>query len=120
MRDIKIIQIEDDQHQSILDIDIVHGSPLWLEQAEQSNGQRAALASYISLNSIPGNLNIGIDWNTYLQTSSSEAYVTIDNQMRQMIDAYGKSQVSSDNVKSYTPLAIPQDNGHISVYTIRS
>lgn len=116
MRDVKAYTTDD----NLIDIDVQDGDAVWLSIYEQSDGQRASLASIISKGSIPGMLDTGIQWSDYFTQGNTDGYVSIDNQMRNMISLYGKSQYESDNTSTYTPVAIINEDGTLSTQIIRS
>ena len=101
MRDVVVVSSGTQQYD--LDINIVDGVPEYLESADETIDQRAALAAYIGLNTIPGRLSDGIDWGA-LQ-SGEASYVDITNQISQQIQNYvGQSEATV----TYTPVIIPQ------------
>lgn len=119
MRDIKIIQPVEDGGDWDLDIDIVDGEPIWLE-SNQSAGQRSALAAYTAKGSIPGMPDVGVQWSDYFQEQDTDGYISIDNQMKQAVQAYGISPDSSDLKESYTPFASINTDGSLSVQVFRT
>lgn len=120
MRDIKVVQPESKDEGWDLDINIVDGEPEWLERAEESSGQRSALAAYTAKGSIPGMLDVGIQWSDFFEENTVEGFVSIDNQMKQAVSDYGTSQIPEDGNKVYTPFAIVGEDGSLSVSVFKS
>lgn len=100
MRDIKIYTDDNGRN---LDINIVGGEPEWLESEATGMDQRAALAAFIALGTIPGKLQSGVDWGS-LYTGGA-TYTDISNQIMQQVQNY----VTADNpAVSYFPFILPE------------
>lgn len=112
MRDLKLITPTDTVNSAwSLDIDIVNGFPIFVPYERNTQDQRAAVAAYTMLGSIPGMPDIGINWNG-LYSGDSETLVTIDNSVKQAIQKY--AGVPTDYAKSYTPV-YTENNGKIQL-----
>lgn len=119
MRDIKIIQPSTQEEQWALDIDIIDGYPEDLQEAEMTTDQRAGVAAFVSKGTIPGMLDVGIQWSDYFQQGSSDGYIKVTNQMNQMVQAYGTSPEDRSENQMYSPLAILNADGSISVQVVK-
>lgn len=84
----------------MLDIDIVGGIPGTVSP-ENTPRQRAAVAAYILLGSIPGQSSIGVDWGGY--ASQKVSLIDIDNQIKKSIqDKSGNGgEISSQLIPLY-------------------
>lgn len=118
MRDVKMIQPSEGTDWQ-LDIDVINGVPEYLSAAELTSDQRAGMAAFITQGSIPGMLDVGVRWSDYFQEQASDGYVKITNQMNQLVQTYGTSPEDRDSNKQYSPLALLDENGAISVHVIR-
>lgn len=112
MRDPKLLIGTDDY---IFDIDIVDGQPVLFNIPTQSTDQRASISAVIAQGSIPGLLNVGVQWSDYYQQKTTDGYVKIDNQMRQNVENYGKSQVEETGIRTFTPVAMLDEHGSLTV-----
>lgn len=110
MMDLKVITPEDPETPWMLDIDIIDGYPTYCEQTQD---QRAGVASIISKGTIPGMLDYGIDWSLLLQQERD--LTSIDNQVKQQIQELARPE---DN-KSYMPLYMPQQSGRVDITVYR-
>lgn len=119
MNDIKLIIDTSLDKEWDLDINIKDG---WFEElpyANQTQEQRAAVAAYITLGSIPGHLDEGTDWTSYLQDKNN--IVTIDNQIKQSIQSVVTYDTDKNLTQStFTPVYIPDDaSGQCKVYILK-
>ena len=112
MRDLKLITPLDASNSSwSLDIDIVEGFPVFVPYERNTQDQRAAVAAYTMLGSIPGMKGVGVNW-AGLYSGNSETLVTIDNSVKQAIQKY--AGVPTEYAKTYSPVYI-ENNGRIQL-----
>ena len=111
MRDIKVYS--SDKYD--LDINIVDGMPEFLSADSQTNDQRAGLAAFITIGTIPGRLTDGVDWGSLYSQDSS--YVDISNQISKQVQNYVTGNTPSE--VSYLPLIFPDDNSKLVVRMLR-
>lgn len=106
MRDCALITDVDNKW--YIDIDIVNGQPVYLID-DQTNDQRAAVASVQAKGTIPGMLETGVDWAQMYVKEYQDGLVNIDNQIKQNIQdtAYADGGV----MKQYTPLFAQTEEG---------
>lgn len=82
-----------------LDIDIIDGQPVLLQEASDTADQRAAIAAYQAKGTIPGMPDIGIEW-AALYTKET-TLVNINDQIQKNIQEYVSSETTSN---MYIPL----------------
>lgn len=81
MRDLKVTIVEDVG----LDIDIVDGQAVLVDEANQTNDQRASIAVYAMKGTVPGQSDFGMSWqDTYDRETtgmqlSNEAQLQVQN-----------------------------------------
>lgn len=85
MRDVKIISFERDGI-SFIDLDIINGEPLWLDEASQTNDQRAALACYACKGTVPGLPDYGVSWGSVYD--KSDTTIQLNNELQQQLTNY--------------------------------
>ena len=100
MKDIKIITPVDTSADWNLDIDIIDGYPTYVQNTGNTQDQRAALAAYTVMGTIPGALDTGVDWGALY--TGEDSLISIDNQVRQNITDAASSV--GDVTESYTPM----------------
>lgn len=92
------------------------GDPVYVDTAEQTNDQRAAVACTIISGTIPSALSVGVDWGS-VYDNLEENIVSLDNQCKQMIENCSTSDGTATT--QYVPLYVPNDDGTISVTTVK-
>lgn len=115
MRDLKIVTTSD----NLVDIDVVDGEALWLDEESQTTDQRAAIAVYEITGSIPGALTIGVPWGgLYNQQNTA---LELSNAAQQQIDQWA-GQANADTMlqttTTYQTLMLQQD-GELGVVVMR-
>lgn len=106
MTDVTVYMTDDNQ----LDLDIIDGFPALVLNEDQNEDQRAAIATYICIGTIPGMRSVGIDWESYYSQKSSA--IDISNQAQQMINNYAGSATHP-----YTPYLYQTSEGATIVTT---
>lgn len=106
MRDLRLIVPIDRSVGWTLDFDIINGVPQFVQYERNTQDQRAALAAYTLLGSIPGKPNIGINWGG-LYSQSNDTLVNIDNEIKQAIQEY--TAVPDDPTGQYVPVYNNED-----------
>lgn len=111
MRDFKLSYIDDVG----FDIDIINGYPVYVGQVNQTQDQRAAVGATIVRGTMPGDLDLGVNWSALYEKETS--LLDIDNDVKQMVQqvAGGSGQAG----KGYIPLYIPSADGKVTVQVIR-
>lgn len=116
MRDIKVIIPGEDENWN-LDVDIIDGDFLLLEKEEFTQDQRASIAAYKVLGSVPGYEQEGVDWTSWYQ--GKDNLVQINNQVNKAI----QDDISPDFSGGVTSMYIPQYNiteeGELSMALIK-
>lgn len=85
MRDIALITLTINDL-SVLDIDIIDGEPDYLEEASQTNDQRAAVACYACKGTVPGMLDYGVSWgDVYTKDNTT---MQLNNELQQQVQNY--------------------------------
>lgn len=101
MRDIKLIVPSDLTNSSWnLDIDIVHGYPVFVDFERNTQDQRAAVAMYTVKGTIPGKPDSGVDWSRLYNQDAS--ILDIDNEIKQNIQ--DKAAITGTATQAYLPL----------------
>lgn len=117
MRDVKIITVVDDEDVSHIDLDIIEGSPAYLDEANQTTDQRAALVCYAAKGTVHGSLDYGVSWaDTYSQDNT---ILQLNNELQQQIDNYVGDSNDEYNLSQtqYTPQLLMSDEGiGVAVY----
>jgi hypothetical protein len=118
MRDIMVtFPTSSDDTDWNLDIDIVNGQPVYVQTAQQTQDQRAAIAALISVGTIPGNLSFGVNWPSLL--NQSQSLVSIDNEVKRQINALAAIG-EDDAFTSYLPVYKQSKNGGVDVNVYRA
>lgn len=113
MRDLKILSSD-----TGIDIDIVNGQALWLDEASQTQDMRAALACYACKGTVPGLPDYGVSWAKVYDRDTTT--IDFNNELQQQIDNYVGS-ASEDTMleqSTYQPLML-QDNSGMGVLVYR-
>lgn len=110
MRDVLIITPTEEGATWNLDIDIIDGFPGYVFTEENTQDQRAAIAAYTTLGSIPGALGEGVDWSALYTGQNS--LISVDNEVQQNISNLASSSDNASN--SYTPLYLQRGDKGIS------
>lgn len=117
MRDIKIVTSQID-NVSVLDIDIIDGEPVFVDEDGQTGDQRAALACYACKSSVPGMLDYGVSWASVYDRQDST--LSLSNELQQQIQNY--AVVTSDEYElprtQYNPMLL-MENGGVGVLIYR-
>lgn len=93
----------------VLDIDIIKGFPK-LVDPENTPRQRAAVAAFMALGSVPGNTSIGVNWGGY--NSQQVSLVDVDNQVKKSMQSMtGDPTVATQLI----PLYDMDDKGEIGI-----
>lgn len=95
MKDVMLITYD-----NIVDIEIENGFPVLLPANIENNDQRACVATYMAVGSVPGALEIGVDWSEFLE--KKENLINIDNSVKIAIEANGGTD--GVPVSSYFPV----------------
>lgn len=101
MRDLKLITPTDPDATWSLDFDFIDGYPQYVQYPRNTQDQRAAVATYTILGSIPGKPTIGINW-AGLYGQGDETLVNIDNEIKQAIQKY--TAVPEQPLSQYIPV----------------
>ena len=113
MRDVRLIVPSDPDAEWNLDIDVVKGTPVYLQYPRNTQDQRAALAAYMVRGSIPGMPDTGVDWTSLYQQNTS--ILNIDNTIKQNIQNYAGTPGTA--TQTYTPVYTKDDQGiHAIIY----
>lgn len=113
MRDVKIISFEIDGI-SFIDLDIINGEPVWLDEASQTNDQRAALACYACKGTVPGLPDYGVSWGSVYD--KSDTTVQLNNELQQQLTSYvGSAETDSMLPQTQYNATLLQDSGGIGV-----
>lgn len=117
MRDIVIIFPEDKNDTSWnLDIDIVDGQPRLVQEENNSQDQRAALAALMSKGTIPGAREVGVSWNDLLSNKGS--LLSIDNEVKRQIAALAAIG-NDEQLFQYLPIYKSDGKGGVDVAVYR-
>ena len=108
MRDVLLTYDND-----ILDLDIVDGEPRYVQYAENTDDQRAAVGAYMSKGTIPGMLEQGINWMDLYAKKSS--LIDVDNQTKQQMSSFASSE---SGTSGYTPIYI-KEKGQMKIVVVR-
>lgn len=104
MRDWKLLVSTNDEYD--LDLDIQNGEPVYVDNDAQTNDQRASVAAYKALGSVPGDLGDGIDWTSVIENENN--IVSVDNQIKQAIESVCTVEKDGNPVKGqYSPVYVP-------------
>lgn len=114
MRDLKIIVPEDRKTSDWnMDIDVIDGYPTLLSYERNTQDQRAALAAYTVMGTIPGMPNVGVDWS--LLYNQGATIIDLDNSIKQAIQE--KAAVVGTANQNYMPIYTKDDEGiHVAIY----
>lgn len=113
MRDVKIISFEQDNI-SFIDLDIIDGEPVWLDEASQTNDQRAALACYACKGTVPGLPDYGVSWGSAYD--KSDTTVQLNNELQQQLTDYvGSADTEEMLPQTQYSATLLQDSGGIGV-----
>lgn len=72
-----------------LDIDFIDGAPAYLDNSENTQDQRAAVAAYTVIGSIPGKPEEGVPWNLLLEKEAT--FMNVDNAIKKNIQDHASS-----------------------------
>ena len=111
MRDILLIYDE----KGAIDIDIVNGEPVYVREEQNTWDQRAAVGAYLSKGTIPGMLDIGVDWPAL--HAQRDSLVDVDNQIKQQINSFAVTP--NEKASTYTPIYRTRD-GQLDVSVVRT
>lgn len=117
MRDLVVIYPTNDDVSWDLDLDIVKGQPRYVNEAGQTQDQRAAIASLIGKGTIPGNLTLGVDWGSLLTDKVS--LIAVDNEVKQMISRFAAIG-NDEQLVSYIPIYQKNKKGGVDVQVYRT
>lgn len=114
MRDLKIIVPEDRDTQGwCMDIDIIDGFPVLLAEERNTQDQRAAIATYMVMGTVPGMPNAGIDWS--LLYNQGATITNVDNAIKQNIQ--DKAAIPGMATQTYIPIYTKDEAGiHVAIY----
>lgn len=112
MRDCKILVLNDGTG---VDIDIIDGTPTWLDYPDQTQDQRAALSTYCCAGTMPGNLDFGVHWG--LEFSDDFTVTTLNSEIQMQLQNCAKSDIGEGT--SYQGILIPEGS-QIGVLVTRS
>lgn len=114
MRDIRIITPVDREKESwVMDIDIVNGFPVYVQEERNTQDQRAALATYMTKGTIPGMPDVGVDWSALYQQNAT--ILNIDNEIRQNIQRFATPVNPSS--QTYMPVYTATKDGiQVGIY----
>lgn len=105
MRDYKIFGLEDGG----VDLDIIAGEPLYVEQESMTTDQRAALSAYTGKGTIPGNLDFGVDWAQVWNANPNVVMLSNDAQQQIAVCATAETVDSMLPQGQYTAQVVPVD-----------
>lgn len=114
MRDLKLIVPPDRGNSSWnLDIDIINGSPSFVDYIRNTQDQRAAIATYMVKGSVPGKPESGVDW---ARLYNQEATILdIDNEIK--LNIQDKAAIPGTSAQTYMPIYTKDENGiHAAIY----
>lgn len=118
MRDIVVIYPTDRETQDWdTDIDIVDMEPRYVDEVNQTQDQRAAVAALIAKGTIPGDLSFGVDWSSLLNEENT--LVSIDNQVRLQIASLAGIG-NPEQLVQYIPLYLQNKEGGVDVTVYRA
>lgn len=119
MRDLKLIIDTSTTKAWDLDINIKNGQFELLDYDNQTNEQRASIAAYKVLRSVPGYPDEGIDWMKILEDKNN--LVIVDNQIKQSIQQVTTVSQSTNMVTGqFSPVYIPdEETGLYKVYVTK-
>lgn len=114
MRDLKIIVPQDRTKEAWnMDIDVIQGFPVFVDNVRNTQDQRAALAAYMVKGTVPGKADIGIDWS--LLYNQNATVLDIDNAIKQNIQKNAGTPSTAN--QSYLPLYTKDEKGiHVVIY----
>ena len=114
MRDFKIIVPNDRKEANWnMDIDIIHGFPVYVPYERNTQDQRATLAAYTVKGTIPGMPNAGIDWSSLYNQGAT--VTDLDNAIKQNIQE--KAGIPGSATQSYIPLYVKDEDGiHVAIF----
>lgn len=111
MRDIKLYYIEE----TGFDINIIDGEPEYVDYANQTQDQRAAIGAAIEKGSIPGNESFGADWAAVFDKESS--LLDLANEVQENVNnvAGGDGQMSG----MYMSMLVPKSDGSVTTTVMK-
>lgn len=97
---------------SIVDIDVINGEPVYLDEVAQTGDQRAALAVYIAKGTIPSELDFGVNWATVYDAQNTT--LQLNNELQQQVQNTVGSAESNNNLPNtqYTAQLLMEDGGY--------
>lgn len=111
MRDLKLYYTE----QEGFDINIVHGYPEYVDYENQSQDQRAAIGSVFEKGTLPGNLDVGVDWSALYQKESS--LLDLYNDVQENINRVAGGDGSPGNM--YIGYLVPNADGSVAATVVK-
>lgn len=116
MRDVKLVT--DNDNRWGVDLDIVDGEPAYLDEAAQTNDQRAAVACYMCKGTVPGLPEAGVSWGAVYDKSITS--VQLNNELAQQLDTYVGSSSEQEMLTStqYNAMLL-EDSGGVGVLVQR-
>lgn len=113
MRDFRLSVIED----TGLDIDIINGQAVLLDEESQTTDQRAAVAVYAMKGTVPGAEDFGMSWaDTYSRNTTS---MQLSNEAQLQVQNYAGNSGNSVSLNSQYSTLLLQTSNKTSVLVMR-
>lgn len=111
MRDLKLYYTEEQG----FDINIVDGYPEDVDYENQTQDQRAAIGAVFEKGTLPGDLDVGVDWGRLY--SKEDSMIDISNEVSAMVQRVAGGNGQADG--TYLPIFVPDENGAVKVTVMK-